>query len=145
MSLLALWSLFFTAFVAATLLPAQSELLLAGLTVKNVAPVWQLVGVAALGNTLGSATNWLLGRFCVRYRHKSWFPVKNEALEKAEAWYSTYGRWSLWLSWVPIIGDPLTLAAGLLREPFPSFILIVGAAKLTRYAIVAGMALPFAG
>lgn len=145
MSLLAFWSLFLSTFVAATLLPAQSELVLAGMTVKNVAPVWQLVCVATLGNTLGAAVNWLLGRFCARYRHKSWFPVKTEALEKAEVWYRTYGRWSLLLSWVPIIGDPLTLAAGLLREPFVSFILIVGAAKLTRYAIVAGMALPFAG
>lgn len=144
-SLLAFSSLFFSAFVAATLLPAQSELVLAGMTVKNVAPVWQLVCVAALGNTLGSATNWLLGRLCVRYRHKNWFPVKNEALEKGEVWYRTYGRWSLLLSWVPIIGDPLTLAAGLLREPFASFIVIVGVAKFTRYALVAFVVLPFSG
>ncbi len=62
-------------------------------------------------------------------------------MDKAASWYRRYGRWSLLLSWAPIIGDPLTLAAGLLREPFASFILIVGLAKLGRYLLVAGAAL----
>ena len=141
MSLLVLSSLFFSAFVAATIFPAQSELVLAGMLVKNAAPAWMLISVATFGNTLGSMTNWLLGRFFTRYRDRRWFPVKGHSLDRAEAWYRKYGRWSLLLSWMPIIGDPLTLAAGLLREPLPSFILIVAIAKLARYLVVAAIAL----
>lgn len=95
------------------------------------------------GNILGSAVNWLLGRCCVRFQDKRWFPVKKEKLNKARTWYRTYGRWSLLLSWAPVIGDPLTLVAGLLREPFASFILIVGLAKLARYLVVAALVLPW--
>ena len=109
--------------------------------VKEVAPIWLLVVVATAGNTLGSATNWLLGRFFIHYQNRRWFPVKQDAIIKAETWYRRYGRWSLLLSWVPIIGDPLTLVAGILREPFHSFILIVAIAKLARYLVVAGIAM----
>lgn len=144
MTLLALWGLFLSAFAAATLLPAQSELVLAGLLAAGGEPAWLLLAVATLGNTLGSATNWLLGRFFQRFRQRRWFPVKEETLAKAEGWYHKYGRWSLLLSWAPFIGDPLTLAAGLLREPFLSFILIVAAAKLARYLVVAAFALQWA-
>ena len=124
MSLMAFWGLFLAAFVAATLLPAQSELALAGLLAAGHKPVWLLVAVATAGNTLGSAVNWLLGRCCARFQNERWFPVKKEKLGKARAWYRAYGRWSLLLSWAPVIGDPLTLVAGLLREPFASFIKI---------------------
>ena len=144
MSLMAFWGLFLAAFVAATLLPAQSELALAGLLAAGHKPVWLLVAAATAGNILGSAVNWLLGRCCVRFQDKRWFPVKKEKLNKARTWYRTYGRWSLLLSWAPVIGDPLTLVAGLLREPFASFILIVGLAKLARYLVVAGLVLPWA-
>lgn len=143
MSLMALWGLFLAAFVAATLLPAQSELALTGLLAAGHKPVWLLVAAATAGNILGSAVNWLLGRCCVRFQDKRWFPVKKEKLNKARTWYRTYGRWSLLLSWAPVIGDPLTLVAGLLREPFASFILIVGLAKLARYLVVAALVLPW--
>ena len=145
MTAIALWGLFFSAFTAATLLPAQSELVLAGLLVSGKGPIWLLLGVATLGNTLGSAVNWLLGRFFQRFRDRRWFPVKGQTLAKAEGWYHKYGRWSLLMSWAPFIGDPLTLAAGLLREPFFSFIAIVGVAKLARYLVVAGVALQWTG
>ncbi|MGE9984685.1 YqaA family protein [Desulfovibrio sp. SGI.169] len=141
MSLAALWGLFFAAFAAATLLPAQSELALAGLLAAGRKPVWLLIAVATAGNTLGAAVNWLLGRYCLRFQNRRWFPVKKKSMDKAATWYGRYGRWSLLLSWAPVIGDPLTLAAGLLREPFASFILIVGLAKLGRYLVVAGAAL----
>ena len=141
MSLAALWGLFLAAFAAATLLPAQSELALAGLLAAGHKPVWLFMAVAPAGNTLGAAVNWLLGRYCTRFQNRSWFPVKKKSMDKAASWYRRYGRWSLLLSWAPIIGDPLTLAAGLLREPFASFILIVGLAKLGRYLLVAGAAL----
>jgi len=144
MNLLVLWGLFFSAFIAATIFPAQSELILAGMLVKNVAPVWILISVATIGNTLGSTTNWILGRFFTRYRDKRWFPVKGASLTKAEAWYRKYGRWTLLLSWAPFIGDPLTLAAGLMREKLLFFILIVAFAKLARYLVVAAIALQWA-
>lgn len=145
MSLMALWGLFLAAFVAATLLPAQSELTLAALLTAGHKPVWLLIAVATLGNSLGSAVNWLLGRFCSRFQNRPWFPVKERNLTRAQGWYHKYGRWSLLLSWAPLIGDPLTLAAGLLREPFPSFIAIVAAAKLARYLAVAAVALSWSG
>ena len=138
---MALWGLFFSAFIAATIFPAQSELVLVGMLVLNAAPVWALISVATIGNTLGAATNWLIGRFFSSYRDRRWFPVKGDSLSKAEAWYRKYGRWSLLLSWVPFIGDPLTLAAGLMREPIYSFTLIVAIAKLTRYLVVAAIAI----
>ncbi|MGB1027598.1 MAG: YqaA family protein, partial [Rhodospirillaceae bacterium] len=121
--------------------PAQSELGLAGLIVLGDTPVWLLVAVASLGNTLGAVVNWGLGRGVETFRNHRWFPATEQQLEKATAWYRTYGRWSLLLSWVPIIGDPLTLAAGILREPFWSFLLLVGLAKTTRYVVVAALTL----
>jgi len=133
--------LFTAAFVAATLLPAQSEVVLAGLLLAGKQPVWALLLVATVGNVLGSCVNWLLGRYCMRFKNRRWFPVKESSLAKAEAWYHKYGRWSLLLSWAPIIGDPLTLIAGVLREPFLSFVAIVLVAKLGRYLIIAGIAL----
>jgi len=132
--------LFLAAFLAATLLPAQSELLLAGLLTAGNQPAWALIVVAGAGNILGSAVNWLLGRYLFRFNERPWFPVKGETLNKAAAWYHRYGRWSLLLSWAPLIGDPLTLVAGLMREPFWSFLAIVALAKTARYMLVAGLA-----
>ena len=140
-----LLALFASAFLAATLLPAQSELSLAVLVAKGENPVWLLLAVATLGNTLGSVVNWWLGGFCMRFSGRRWFPVGKDALHRAEMWYRRYGRWSLLLSWAPVIGDPLTLVAGLLREPFIPFVTLVGAAKLARYLAVAGLTLSFTG
>ena len=137
----AVGGLFLSSFLAATLLPAQSELALAGLLSHDVAAPALLVGVATLGNTLGSLVNWLLGRWAHRLGERRWFPVKGDALRKAESWYHRYGRWSLLLSWAPIIGDPLTLAAGLLREPLLPCLLLVGLAKLGRYLVIAWLVL----
>ena len=64
-----------------------------------------------------------------------------EALARMQDWYRRYGRWSLLLSWAPIIGDPLTVAAGVLREPLPTFILFVAIAKTARYLALAAAAL----
>lgn len=143
-TLLTCGGLFLTSFLAATLLPAQSELVLAGLLTKKAAPVWLLIAAATLGNTAGSSVNWLLGRGINRFRERRWFPVSPAALARAESWYRRYGRWTLLLSWAPVIGDPLTLAAGVMREPFPSFVLITLAAKLGRYLLVAAAALAWA-
>ena len=133
--------LFFVSFVAATLLPAQSELGLAGLLVAKAAPVWLLILAASAGNTLGSVVNWFLGRGVSRFSSKRWFPVSPAQLDRASAWYRRWGKWSLLLSWAPVIGDPLTLAAGVLREPFLPFLLLVALAKTARYLIIAMLVL----
>jgi membrane protein YqaA with SNARE-associated domain len=100
-----------------------------------------LVLVASTGNFLGSTVNWALGRGIERFRDRPWFPARSTALDRATGWYRRYGRWSLLLSWVPIIGDPLTVVAGVLREPLWSFVAIVALAKITRYLAVAGAVL----
>jgi membrane protein YqaA with SNARE-associated domain len=133
--------LFTSALAAATVLPAQSEVTLAALLMAERYPVWLLVLVASLGNTLGSAINWGLGRLLSLFEQQPWFPVRREALARAEDWYHRYGRWSLLLSWLPVIGDPLTIVAGALREPFPIFLLLVAVAKTARYLAVVAITL----
>jgi membrane protein YqaA with SNARE-associated domain len=83
--------------------------------------------------------NWLLGRLLACFEGRSWFPVSRAKIAKAEHWYHRYGRWSLLLSWVPIIGDPLTIVAGVLREPLLLFLVLVAMAKTTRYFAVAAL------
>lgn len=129
--------LFAVAFVAATLLPAQSEAALAGLIAMGTFSPVALVIVASAGNVLGSIVNWLIGRRVEAFRERRWFPASPKMLDRATGWYSRYGRWSLLLSWVPIIGDPLTLVAGVLREPLWSFVALVTVAKTVRYVLVA--------
>ena len=133
--------LFLTAFVAATLLPAQSEATLVALLLAGAQPAWALIAVASFGNVAGSLVNWLLGRGIERWRERRWFPASATDLERAQAWYHRWGRWSLLLSWAPIIGDPLTLVAGVLREPLPMFLLLVTLAKVGRYLVVAAATL----
>ena len=133
-------SLFIAAFLAATILPAQSEAGLAALILASPASVILLVATASLGNVLGSVVNWYLGLGINRFAGKKWFPA-NAQLSRATSWYSRYGRWSLLLSWAPIIGDPLTVVAGIMREPLLRFLLIVGIAKTSRYIVVALLAL----
>ncbi|WP_395015269.1 YqaA family protein [Dongia sp.] len=133
--------LFVTALAAATILPMQSEAVLAGLLLAGSQPAWLLILVASIGNVLGSTVNWLLGRGVERFRGRRWFPASNQALERAQTWYRRYGKWSLLLSWAPIIGDPLTLAAGILREPLGVFLLLVTIAKVGRYLVLAAIVL----
>lgn len=129
--------LFGLSFLAATLFPAGSELGLSAMIAAGTDPVVLLVAVASLGNTLGSMVNWGLGRGAASFSDARWFPVTPEKLDKATTWYHRYGRWSLLMSWAPVIGDPLTLAAGVLKEPFWSFTLLVAIAKTARYVVVA--------
>ncbi|GHF33720.1 YqaA family protein [Seohaeicola zhoushanensis] len=133
--------LFLAAFLAATLLPAQSEALLAYHLSNPALSVAGLLAVATAGNVLGSVVNWLCGRFLRHFQNRRWFPVSPAHLARAEAQYHRWGRWSLLASWVPIIGDPLTVVAGVMREPLPSFLVIVTIAKAGRYLVVAGLAL----
>ena len=112
-----------------------------GLLLSNNYPVWLLLTVASVGNVLGSLLNWYLGKYLQHFQQRRWFPVKPEQLEKASRWYLKYGKWSLLLSWVPIIGDPLTVIAGVLHEPFLPFLLLVTIAKVSRYLVLAGVTL----
>ncbi|MHC8357684.1 YqaA family protein [Pseudomonas sp. LB3P81] len=136
--------LFLAAFGAATLLPMQSEAVLVGMLLSDKYVASTLLAVATFGNVLGSALNWILGRSIERFRHNRWFPVSESKLEKAQQSYLRYGRWSLLLSWVPIIGDPLTVVAGFMREPFWSFLLIVTLAKGVRYLVLTAVTLGWA-
>ena len=105
LTLLALYGgLFLTALVAATLLPAQSELLLGTLLVQSGEPAWALITVATLGNSAGSAVNWWLGRYLTRFQDRRWFPFSPESLRKADCHsgrripFHESERNSLWLS-----------------------------------------------
>ena len=133
--------LFGAALLSATVLPFQSEAILFGMLLLEHYSTWLLVAVASLGNTLGSVVNWVLGRFIAHFENRRWFPVSPRQVAKAEAWYHEYGRWSLLLSWLPFVGDPLTIVAGALREPFPVFLALVAVAKTARYVAVAAISL----
>ncbi|UQS16510.1 YqaA family protein [Pseudomonas sp. HS6] len=137
--------LFFAAFGAATLLPLQSEAVLVGLLVSDRYWLWELLAVATLGNVLGSLVNWWLGRGLERFQGRRWFPVSPKHMDRARAHYQRYGHWSLLLSWLPVIGDPLTLVAGVMREPLGRFLLIVTLAKGTRYGVLAMLTLGWLG
>lgn len=132
----AFFLLFISAFGAATLLPLQSEAVLLGLFAEGSQSVFWLIVVASLGNVLGSCVNWYLGLKIEHYKNKKWFPVSEAKMLQAQSIYQKYGFWSLLLSWVPIIGDPITLIAGLLKEKFVRFLLVVSVAKVSRYLCV---------
>lgn len=136
--------LFLAAFGAASLLPLQSEALLVGLLLAEAHPVAALLAVATAGNVLGSLLNWWLGRYLEHFRERRWFPASAAQLERASRWYRRYGRWSLLFSWLPVVGDPLTLVAGVLRESLWVFLLLVTLAKGLRYLALAALTLGWA-
>ena len=105
----------------------------------RVVSALMLVAVACVGNVAGSTINWAMGRSIEKLRERRWFPIKPRALARAEQWYRRFGRWTLLLSWTPVIGDPLTMIAGVLREPLWSFLLIVAIAKTARYVVIAAL------
>lgn len=129
--------LFLAAFLAATLLPAQSEALLVSLILNKQNPAYLLVIIATLGNSLGSVVNWYLGRYLEYFHSKSWFPIKEADLKCAQTFYQKYGWWSVLISWLPIIGDPLTIIAGFMRMPLLPFIFLIILAKGGRYLVLA--------
>ena len=133
-------SLFISAFLAATILPAQSEAVLAYQITAVPNEMVMLIAIATFGNVLGAVVNWGLGMFAASYRDRTWFPVDRAKLEQAEGRYRKYGCYSLLLSWVPFIGDPITVVAGVLREPLWSFLVLVTIAKSARYIVIAMLA-----
>lgn len=133
---MAYFFLFISAFGAATLLPLQSEAVLIALLVQAKHSALILIVVATIGNVLGSCVNWYLGLKIEQFKDKKWFPVSAEKMQKAEYIYQKYGFWSLLLSWTPVIGDPITLIAGLMKENFWRFLFIVTLAKVGRYIVL---------
>ena len=132
--------LFGTAFTAATLLPAQSEGFLFWLVYTQKYNAWILLAAATAGNVLGSLVNWGIGHYLAHFQHKKWFPVSPREFAKATQFFQKYGVWSLLLSWVPFIGDPITLAAGTLGIRLSTFLIWVTIAKLSRYLAVCAAA-----
>ena len=130
-------SLFFSALIAATVFPAQSEMVLVYLVQQASLPVWALVVVASIGNVLGSVINYALGYYVHRFKDRRWFPASPKQMDRAQAFYAKWGRYSLLASWVPIIGDPITVVAGVLRDRFLVFLILVTIAKAGRYVVLA--------
>jgi membrane protein YqaA with SNARE-associated domain len=129
-------SLFFISFLAATILPFSSELTLAGLISTSNYDNLLLLVFASFGNVLGSVFNWGLGFYARNLTIKKWFPFKETQIERSSKWFSKFGKWSLLFAWVPIVGDPLTFVAGLLRVRFFDFIILVAIGKVSRYLII---------
>lgn len=129
-----------TAFVAATLLPFYSEVVLVALLMRGGDPVWLLVA-ATVGNTLGAVVNWYLGRFLLHFETRSWFPFKPHQVHRAQAWFLRYGKWSLLMAWLPVGGDALTFFAGVMRVPLGLFVVLTGIGKGARYAVVIALTL----
>ena len=129
-------SLFAISFLAATILPFSSELTLAGLITTSNYDNLLLLIVVSFGNVLGSVVNWALGLYSRNLTTKKWFPFKDKQIERSSKWFNKFGNWSLLFAWVPIIGDPLTLAAGLLRVKFIEFLILVSIGKVSRYFLI---------
>ena len=129
-------SLFAISFFAATILPFSSELTLAGLIATSNYDNLVLLVVASFGNVLGSVVNWALGLYTRNLTTKKWFPFKDKQIKKSSQWFSKFGKWSLLFAWVPVIGDSLTLVAGLLRVKFIEFLILVSIGKVSRYFLI---------
>lgn len=132
-------TLFGAAFLAATILPFSSEVVLFALLREGGDPVI-LVLIATLGNTLGAVVNWSLGRYLLHFQDRRWFYFKPAQIEKAQRWFQRYGFWSLLMAWAPVGGDALTLIAGIMKVRLVVFLLLVGIGKGLRYVSVVWLA-----
>jgi len=130
------WALFFSALISSTLFPGGSEALLLYRLSEGGDPLL-LVAVATVGNVLGSLISYGMGRLGNEAVHKKWLRMDEAKVARAERWFEKYGMPSLLLAWLPIVGDPLCLVAGLLRSNVPLFLLLVTIGKLGRYAFLA--------
>ena len=131
--LISYFQLLIISFLAATILPLSSELVLSTMLLTGSFDKYLLLVVASFGNIFGSSVNWYLGKKILIFKDKKWFPVNEKQIAKSEMYFKKYGIWSLLLAWVPIIGDPLTVIAGILRVNFFTFLLLVSISKTSRY------------
>ena len=131
--------LFIASFLAATILPLSSEIVLGALLLSGLSPV-ALVAIATTGNVLGALTNYALGYWGSLMVVKKWLKMSEDDFIKTEARFKKYGLVSLFFAWVPIIGDPLTVIAGILRIKLLWFVILVTAGKFLRYAVISYVA-----
>ena len=134
--LISYFQLFIISFLAATILPLSSELVLSTMLLTDSFDKYLLLVVASFGNILGSSVNWYLGKKILIFKDKKWFPASEAQIERSEIYFKKYGIWSLLLAWVPIIGDPLTIIAGVLRVRFLTFLTLVSISKISRYVFL---------
>lgn len=132
--------LFLSAFLAATILPLSSELVLSALLLGSLSPT-TLVIVATTGNVLGSLTNYALGYWASKVMVKKWLRMSEDDFVRAEQRFVKYGMFSLCFAWLPVVGDPLTVMAGVLRIRLRWFLLLVTAGKLLRYVVISYLVL----
>ena len=126
---------FTSAFLAATVLPLVADAALAGALAGGAA--WPgLVAAATFGSTLGAVLFWWFGRFIERFRGRRWFPASPRQLDRAQNWFQRYGVWSLLLTWIPGLGDGLTVGAGVMRVGIVPFCLLVAIGRGLRYAAI---------
>lgn len=130
-------TLFVVAFASATILPLQSEAVLTALLLTGERSWPLLIAVASFGNTLGAVVNWFLGVNINRFRDSRWFPASASRMAQAEGLYQRFGRWTLLLAWIPVIGDALTVVAGVMKENLWLFLVLVGIGKTARYLLLA--------
>jgi len=130
--------LFFASFLAATVLPLSSEFMLGLLVANGVDPVLVVI-VATVGNVLGSLTCYALGAWGSQTLLQRWLKLSDDELHRARNRFNHYGSASLLLAWVPIVGDPLTVVAGVMRTPLWLFLVLVSVGKLGRYLLVAAI------
>ena len=130
------FQLSFISFLAATILPFSSEVVLTTMYLSNSFEPYFLLIFASIGNIMGSITNWYLGKKITLFQNRKWFPVSPDQLERSRKYFQKYGLWSLLLAWVPIIGDPLTLLAGVLKVRFDIFFVLVSISKISRYVFI---------
>ena len=131
--LISYFQLLIISFLAATILPLSSELVLSTMLLTDSFDKYLLLVVASFGNIFGSSVNWYLGKKILIFKDKKWFPVNEKQIAKSEMYFKKYGIWSILLAWVPIIGDPLTVIAGILKINFFTFLLLVSISKTSRY------------
>lgn len=137
---LGFFGLFVASFLAATILPLSSEVVLSILLVNGLSPT-ALVAIATVGNVLGALTNYALGYWASLEVIKKWLKISEEEFVRAEQRFVKYGLFSLCFAWVPFVGDPITVVAGILRIRLLWFVLLVTAGKLMRYIVVSYLAL----
>ena len=125
-----IWGVSLVAFVGATLVPVSSELAVVAALKAGLVP-WHVFIAASAGNAAGASLNYLLGHlFAPRVEVRL---QNNSSGRRALRWSQKFGKWSLLGSWLPVVGDPLCLAAGLFRIPFPFFVLVGIGTRLVRY------------
>ncbi len=127
--------LFFASFLAATILPFSSEVVLSFLLLNDLNPIL-LISVATFGNVFGSVVNYAIGFWGSMFLIRNVLKISENKFIKAKQRFKKYGVFSLFFAWVPIIGDPITVVAGVLKVNILLFFILVTSGKLIRYIIV---------